>query len=26
VLEGRRATTNKKAWGQMITMGEGVKW
>jgi hypothetical protein len=25
-LEGRRATTNKKAWGQMITMGEGVKW
>ncbi len=26
VLDGRRATTNKKAWREVTAYGEGVKW
>jgi transcriptional regulator GlxA family with amidase domain len=26
VLDGRRATTNKKAWGSIVAMGPKVKW
>ncbi|KAK3321466.1 class I glutamine amidotransferase-like protein [Cercophora scortea] len=26
VLDGRRATTNKRAWGEITAMGPGVRW
>lgn len=26
VLDGKRATTNKSAWGEVVPLGPGVKW